>query len=702
MVLTSYRGTCYNKARYLELSFMKREKIIKQMVMNDQMILQSVWELRYLKKLSIPSFLANVNVAYEIKRDSERLYSSLSDEQKQEVDQLYKEIKYYLHLYERIYPLFLALQEEENDITIGEYLSTLDDPNKNTFSDDVQFVLEDIARIAYLKKQTAKHVKRSYHGKRQERKLKYEYRQKLKRLKRNLCSDLKEGFTFHVYHNYDRNYYSRSLLAIEKYFLNKASVRQASCILEDKKLQKEIKKISKACTKLDKMMQSTLEKNGKNIGEDLSKENVEYLDHDYREIREKLSSQDIRKLEKKMKNLRATLIYPSILNSKKKKRKRKKNALTQTKHNTILPIVQSIRNNKLYKKSRLLFSRIFVYGADYHYQTCKRIQKNGKHLTKKQISQLQKRLQKTATYKYNGEDKRDIHCITRVSASCMSKKLGNLSSKKADRECNYSLLLDSANQYIKFYQDQGLNYKRGIIYSISTLGLVTCLGIASWLNFGKSLDTPIDRQAKVIDIDNDQDPYLNEDEDKLFTDLVSSAKEDISVEGTKDVSVKETKDISVEGAKDVSVKETEKEIVIPTVVNGHEKTEDNLELENNQESANIKNLSVSPLTYLEKFTLDSDAKVYPNVQAMVEGEAKTPYYDQMAVREAYKIVFLLDGEVYDVLLSNIELCEQYYELGAEVIGYLAINENSKDETGKIDSSLAEGFYRVDDVKRLVK
>ena len=328
--------------------------------------------------------------------------------------------------------------------------------------------------------------------------------------------------------------------------------------------------------------------------------------------------------------------------------------------------------------------------ASYHYRTCRMIQENVHHLRTKKALQIQKRLEKTAKMSLRGNDDQDVDTITKLSASCMEKKLDKaLYSTNLDREDNYLALLESASEYMNFYHEQKSSHKRGFVVKLSAFGVVACLSIASLFRLGNANSkefTAVNENTIETDMDEDD---LTFTEPELETSSIPFTPSSKMV--TEKVVEKEREKPKVE----------ESEVLENTsnvkVVSNNESKEDSLV----EAPSVVSNLEVSPLAYLDEFTLQEGAKVYSNIH-MNEEEGKVPYYDQDVVRQAYKVVFLLDCEEYDVLLSDVELCQQYQNLGAEVIGYLAINENSKDVNGNVNPSLVEGFYQVDDVKQLVR
>lgn len=676
---------------------MKKEEIIKQIETNYQMFLQLVWELRQVKNMTLRSFIDNVSIAYELKRECNEYPDIKLDNR---TEKMSIAIERFLKLYVGLYDLYLDVQEEDNEtlkFTVEEYLTLLrDDKKKDAYQHNIQLIENRLAKIDFkdyiVKKKNSK--KTIFNNERQIKQIKGDYLSKLQTVRKKLSRDLKNGFTFDFYYKYMTGYYSRSLKAIEKSFVNQATLKQVTSPLKEKAIRREIKEISKAMVQLDNLiLPLAMKKVTLKNGERLSLHEIDLLNDDgYYDMISRLPEDEVKAKEKQMRKLSKELAHS--LSSKKKKKHKKESFSSKSLAVVKKKINHWQENSKLYDKWMTISSKYSLESeASYHYHTCKMIQESVHHLNTKKALQIQKRLEKTAKMQLRGNDEQDMDTITKLSANCMEKKLDKaLYSTNLDREDNYLALLKSASEYMNFYREQKPSHKRSFIVTLSALGVVTCLGISSLFRLGNVNSkefTSVNENTFETDMDED-DLALSESELETSSILSTSSREstaenetvndiDLGYSGSKE---KETLDNS-SNSRTVS-NERDGEISCVSVP-----------------SSSVKNLEVSSLAYLEEFTLQEGAKVYSNVH-MNEEEGKVPYYDQDVVRQAYKVVFLLDGIEYDVLLSDTALCQQYQNLGAEVIGYLAINENSKDVNGNVNPTLAEGFYQVEDIKQLVR
>ena len=676
---------------------MKKEEIIKQIETNYQMFLQLVWELRQVKNMTLRSFIDNVSIAYELKRECNEYPDIKLDNR---TEKMSIAIERFLKLYVGLYDLYLDVQEEDNEtlkFTVEEYLTLLrDDKKKDAYQHNIQLIENRLAKIDFkdyiVKKKNSK--KTIFNNERQIKQIKGDYLSKLQTVRKKLSRDLKNGFTFDFYYKYMTGYYSRSLKAIEKSFVNQATLKQVTSPLKEKAIRREIKEISKAMVQLDNLiLPLAMKKVTLKNGERLSLHEIDLLNDDgYYDMISRLPEDEVKAKEKQMRKLSKELAHS--LSSKKKKKHKKESFSSKSLAVVKKKINHWQENSKLYDKWMTISSKYSLESeASYHYHTCKMIQESVHHLNTKKALQIQKRLEKTAKMQLRGNDEQDMDTITKLSANCMEKKLDKaLYSTNLDREDNYLALLKSASEYMNFYREQKPSHKRSFIVTLSALGVVTCLGISSLFRLGNVNSkefTSVNENTFETDMDED-DLALSESELETSSILSTSSREstaenetvndiDLGYSGSKE---KETLDNS-SNSRTVS-NERDGEISCVSVP-----------------SSSVKNLEVSSLAYLEEFTLQEGAKVYSNVH-MNEEEGNVPYYDQDVVRQAYKVVFLLDGIEYDVLLSDTALCQQYQNLGAEVIGYLAINENSKDVNGNVNPTLAEGFYQVEDIKQLVR
>lgn len=673
---------------------MKKEEIIKQIETNYQMFLQLVWELRQVKNMTLRSFIDNVSIAYELKRECNEYPDIKLDNR---TEKMSIAIERFLKLYVGLYDLYLDVQEEDNEtlkFTVEEYLTLLrDDKKKDAYQHNIQLIENRLAKIDFkdyiVKKKNSK--KTIFNNERQIKQIKGDYLSKLQTVRKKLSRDLKNGFTFDFYYKYMTGYYSRSLKVIEKSFVNQATLKQVTSPLKEKAIRREIKEISKAMVQLDNLiLPLAMKKVTLKNGERLSLHEIDLLnDVGYYDMISRLPEDEVKAIEKQMRKLSKELAHS--LSSKKKKKHKKESFSSKSLAVVKEKINHWQENSKLYDKWMTISSKCSLESeASYHYRTCRMIQENVHHLRTKKALQIQKRLEKTAKMSLRGNDDQDMDTITKLSASCMEKKLDKaLYSTNLDREDNYLALLESASEYMNFYHEQKSSHKRGFVVKLSAFGVVACLSIASLFRLGNANSkefTAVNENTIETDMDEDD---LTFTEPELETSSIPFTPSSKMV--TEKVVEKEREKTKVEES---GVLENTSNV---KVVSNNESKEDSLV----EAPSVVSNLEVSPLAYLEEFTLQEGAKVYSNIH-MNEGEGKVPYYDQDVVRQAYKVVFLLDGEEYDVLLSDVELCQQYQSLGAEVIGYLAVNENSKDVNGNVNPSLVEGFYQVDDVKQLVR
>ena len=676
---------------------MKKEEIIKQIETNYQMFLQLVWELRQVKNMTLRSFIDNVSIAYELKRECNEYPDIKLDSR---TEKMSIAIERFLKLYVGLYDLYLDVQEEDNEtlkFTVEEYLTLLrDDKKKDAYQHNIQLIENRLAKIDFkdyiVKKKNSK--KTIFNNERQIKQIKGDYLSKLQTVRKKLSRDLKNGFTFDFYYKYMTGYYSRSLKAIEKSFVNQATLKQVTSPLKEKAIRREIKEISKAMVQLDNLiLPLAMKKVTLKNGERLSLHEIDLLNDDgYYDMISRLPEDEVKAKEKQMRKLSKELAHS--LSSKKKKKHKKESFSSKSLAVVKKKINHWQENSKLYDKWMTISSKYSLESeASYHYHTCKMIQESVHHLNTKKALQIQKRLEKTAKMQLRGNDEQDMDTITKLSANCMEKKLDKaLYSTNLDREDNYLALLKSASEYMNFYREQKPSHKRSFIVTLSALGVVTCLGISSLFRLGNVNSkefTSVNENAFETDMDED-DLALSESELETSSILSTSSRESTAENETvNDI------DLGYSGSKE---KETlDNSSNSRTVSNERDGEISRVSVP----SSSVKNLEVSSLAYLEEFTLQEGAKVYSNVH-MNEEEGKVPYYDQDVVRQAYKVVFLLDGIEYDVLLSDTALCQQYQNLGAEVIGYLAINENSKDVNGNVNPTLAEGFYQVEDIKQLVR
>lgn len=676
---------------------MKKEEIIKQIETNYQMFLQLVWELRQVKNMTLRSFIDNVSIAYELKRECNEYPDIKLDNR---TEKMSIAIERFLKLYVGLYDLYLDVQEEDNEtlkFTVEEYLTLLrDDKKKDVYQHNIQLIENRLAKIDFkdyiVKKKNSK--KTIFNNERQIKQIKGDYLSKLQTVRKKLSRDLKNGFTFDFYYKYMTGYYSRSLKAIEKSFVNQATLKQVTSPLKEKAIRREIKEISKAMVQLDNLiLPLAMKKVTLKNGERLSLHEIDLLNDDgYYDMISRLPEDEVKAKEKQMRKLSKELAHS--LSSKKKKKHKKESFSSKSLAVVKKKINHWQENSKLYDKWMTISSKYSLESeASYHYHTCKMIQESVHHLNTKKALQIQKRLEKTAKMQLRGNDEQDMDTITKLSANCMEKKLDKaLYSTNLDREDNYLALLKSASEYMNFYREQKPSHKRSFIVTLSALGVVTCLGISSLFRLGNVNSkefTSVNENTFETDMDED-DLALSESELETSSILSTSSRESTAENETvNDI------DLGYSGSKE---KETlDNSSNSRTVSNERDGEISRVSVP----SSSVKNLEVSSLAYLEEFTLQEGAKVYSNVH-MNEEEGKVPYYDQDVVRQAYKVVFLLDGIEYDVLLSDTALCQQYQNLGAEVIGYLAINENSKDVNGNVNPTLAEGFYQVEDIKQLVR
>ena len=689
---------CYNKPRYRELISMKKEEIVKQIETNYQMFLQLVWELRQVKKMTLRSFIDNVSVAYELKRECDEYPDIQLDNRTQKMSIA---IERFLKLYVGLYDLYLDVQEEDKEIfdfTVEEYLTLLcEDKKKDAYQHNIQLIENRLAKIDFkdyiVKKKNSK--KTIFNNERQIKQVKGDYLSKLQTVRKKLSRDLKNGFTFDFYYKYMTGYYSRSLKTIEKSFVHQATLKQVTSPLKEKAIHREIEAITKTVAQLDKVIKPlAMKKVTFRNGDHLSLHEIDLLnDVGYYDMISRLPEAEVKTIEKQMRKLEKELTHPV---TSKKKKKHKKESLSSKSLTAVKKKINHWKeNSKVYDQWMTIFSKYSLESeASYHYHTCKMIQENVYDLRAKKALQIQKRLEKTAKVQLRGNDDQDMDTITKLSANCMEKKLDKaLCSTNLDREDNYLALLESASEYMNFYHEQKPSHKRSFIVTLSALGVVACLGISSLFRLGnvnsKEFTTV---NENTIETDTDEDDLAFGESEFETSSILSTSSHDSTTENET------VNDIDLGHSES---KETE---AIDNFFNSRvvsNESDGEINHVSAPSSSAVTNLEVSPLVYLEEFTLQEGAKVYSNIH-MNEEDGKVPYFNQDTVREAYKVVFLLDGIEYDILLSDTDLCQQYQNLGAEVIGYLAINENSKDVNGNVNPSLVEGFYQVEDIKQLVR
>ena len=216
---------------------MKKEKaeVVKQIEMNYQMFLQLVWELRQVRKMTLGSLIDNVNLAYELKRECDLLPDTKLDNR---TETMSIAIDRFLKLYVGLYDLYLDAQEEGKEIldfTVEEYLSLLrNDKKKQAYEHNLQLIEGRLAKMDFKEYTVRKreNKKKFSVNKRQIKRVKEDYLEKLQTLRKKLSDDLKNGLTFDFYHKYVTGYYTCSLKTVEKSFVNQASLKQVTSPLK--------------------------------------------------------------------------------------------------------------------------------------------------------------------------------------------------------------------------------------------------------------------------------------------------------------------------------------------------------------------------------------------------------------------------------------------------------------------------------------
>ena len=185
------------------MNSMKKEEVVKQIETNYQMFLQLVWELRQVKNMTLRSFIDNVSIAYELKRECNELPDIQLDNRTQKMSIA---IERFLKLYVGLYDLYLDVQEEDNEtlkFTVEEYLALLrDDKKKDAYQHNIQLIENRLAKIDFkdyiVKKKNSK--KTIFNNERQIKQIKGDYLSKLQTVRKKLSRDLKNGFTFDFYY----------------------------------------------------------------------------------------------------------------------------------------------------------------------------------------------------------------------------------------------------------------------------------------------------------------------------------------------------------------------------------------------------------------------------------------------------------------------------------------------------------------------
>lgn len=167
-------------------------------------------------------------------------------------------------------------------------------------------------------------------------------------------------------------------------------------------------------------------------------------------------------------------------------------------------------------------------------------------------------------------------------------------------------------------------------------------------------------------------------------------EEEIEVESSTETESEETEESIVEHEENETIVEPEIPIIDPSL------EDEELETDSN----NISNLEVSEFIeyYSQPFTLVEGARTYSNMYDMSDDiNSKKPSYDEEANRWVSRVIFEVEGTPVYVSITNEEKIAEYLEMGADVLGFSATNEFSKDQNGNIDPNKIEGYYSQDSV-----
>ena len=206
-----------------------------------------------------------------------------------------------------------------------------------------------------VKKKNSK--KTIFNNERQIKQIKGDYLSKLQTVRKKLSRDLKNGFTFDFYYKYMTGYYSRSLKAIEKSFVNQATLKQVTSPLKEKAIRREIKEISKAMVQLDNLiLPLAMKKVTLKNGERLSLHEIDLLNDDgYYDMISRLPEDEVKAKEKQMRKLSKELAHS--LSSKKKKKHKKESFSSKSLAVVKKKINHWQENSKLYDKWMTISSK---------------------------------------------------------------------------------------------------------------------------------------------------------------------------------------------------------------------------------------------------------------------------------------------------------------------------------------------------------
>lgn len=391
----------------------------------------------------------------------------------------------------------------------------------------------------------------------------------------------------------------------------------------------------------------------------------------------------------------------------------------------------------------------FSSKVDYHYQTCKKfLRKKEQGLTYQDLLQISNRLAKSSSRKANKKTEKtsDLMVVYTTSVESMNSKMKSICDGNGLSE---EKLIDqvalSAEGFVDFYNEESKNRMLGVKKGLVAAGILALVGACSFVGFklinknkaGKDLvvsnKIEMESEAETESIKEEKDIVVKEteiakeievvtiednfDTDKLAQDLESWRKQKETEEETdKTTSKTENQTSTTTTSNKVESSTSKKDTTTSTIdaqTNSTSETTSSTQEEmkedtkkkeetdtNDKKDSNVTSPSkVSNLmVYEQEFTVKEGTRGYSNMYNLNRGEKSLkPRYSEDHIKNAYKVVFLIDDRPVDVSLSDTEKCEEYLSQGAEIIGYLAVNEYSYDN-GKINPSKTECFYDVDDIQ----
>ncbi len=378
-------------------------------------------------------------------------------------------------------------------------------------------------------------------------------------------------------------------------------------------------------------------------------------------------------------------------------------------------------------------SKPLRFQADYHYNTCKKfLKKNNENLSYQDILSIAKRLEKSEKdvqkMPEKGRKKSELESLYTSSVKTMSSRAKTIQEGNglSEKEMLYEMSL-SAEGFVDFYNESHRDILLGVTRGLATVGLFAIIGLTGFLGMkfaNKNQDdktlvanrvvktetvveskepesTESVEESKEVEIVSIDDNY---DKDQLEKDLAawkqenriseSSEAKEITVEETKKEETKEETKKEESKKEETTVEETKKEETSSMV---EENTQAN-GTEDNEETVSVNHTVSNLMVFEQEFTVKEGTRGYSNMYNLKrEEKSLKPKYAEDHVKNAYKVIFLVDDRPVDVILSDTEKCNKYLSEGAEVLGYLAVNEFSY-ENGKINPYKTECFYSVDDIQ----